>query len=142
MRSNLDEAQPLTEHDPTPTTTAQIIANEDDTQPGPSVQQVPSFPIAEKPTQSCQIIPTSSLEDTLSRIMRASIGSSQWRPVPPTPSILSQETVSSGTRYLGNPDGVFARGQLLPLIFQVLGGSMQELAEGEILVCQSCHTLI
>jgi hypothetical protein len=67
--------------------------------------------------------------------MRASCGSGQWRPVAPTRSTLSKSPASSKVKHVANPDGIFAKGQFLPLTFHVLGGSMQRLAEADILVC-------
>jgi hypothetical protein len=103
----------------------------------PIVEQVPSFAIPKLQRPSCQIPQTSSLEETLCRVMRASFGSGQWRPVAPTRSLLSKSPASSEVKYVGNPDGVFAKGQFLPLTFHVLGGSMQNLAEADISVCDT-----
>jgi hypothetical protein len=103
----------------------------------PIVKQVPSFAIPKVQSPSCQIPQTSSLEETLCRVMRASFGSGQWRPVAPTRSMLSKSPASSEVKYVGNPDGVFAKGQFLPLTFHVLGGSMQKLAEADISVCHT-----
>jgi hypothetical protein len=51
--------------------------------------------------------------------------------------MLSKSPASSEVKYVGNPDGVFAKGQFLPLTFHVLGGSMQKLAEADISVCHT-----
>jgi hypothetical protein len=61
----------------------------------PIVEQVPSFAIPKVQSPSCQIPQTSSLEETLCRVMRASFGSGQWRPVAPTRSMLSKSPASS-----------------------------------------------
>jgi hypothetical protein len=51
--------------------------------------------------------------------------------------MLSKSPASSEVKYVGNPDGVFAKGQFMPLTFHVLGGSMQRLAEADISVCHT-----
>ena len=107
------------------------------------IPQVPSLAIPKVPRPSCQIRQTSTLEETLCRVMRVSFGSGQWRPVNPTQSMLSKTPASSSeVSYVGNPDGVFAKGQFLPLTFHVLGGTMQRLAEADISVCRICFVLI
>ena len=103
----------------------------------PITPQVQSFAMPKDPKLSCQIRQTSDSEETLCRLMRASFGSGQWRPIAPTRSMLSETPASTEVKYVGNPDGIFAKGQFLPLSFYVLGGSMQKLAEADISVCHT-----